>query len=64
MKSANQTQQLIALVKSGTYRIDPVYGLCKWIECRQEWIYTQCGYRKDVINRAAKATSTTTGESA
>ena len=55
MKSANRTQQLIALIKSGTHRIDPVYGLHKWIESRQEWIYAPSGFRKDVINRAARA---------
>jgi hypothetical protein len=64
MKSTNRTQELIALIEGGTHRIDPIYGLCKWIECRQEWIYTQCGFRKDVINRAVKATSTTTGATA
>jgi hypothetical protein len=56
MKSANRTQQLIALIKGGTHRIDPVYGLHKWIESRQEWVSTKCGFRKDVINRAARAT--------
>ena len=56
MKTVNRTQQLIALVKSGTHRIDPIYGLSRWIECRQEWVHTQCGFRKDVINRAARAT--------
>jgi hypothetical protein len=64
MKSTNRTQELIALIEDGTHRIDPIYGLCKWIECRQEWIYTQCGFRKDVIKRAFKATSTTTGVTA
>ena len=53
----NKTQQLIKLINGGTHRIDTIHGLSKWIECRQEWIYTRCGFRKDVINRAAKATA-------
>jgi hypothetical protein len=59
-----RTQQLIKLIRSGTHRIDTVYGLCKWIDSRKEWIYSDCGFRKDVIKRATKATLLNQGETA